>query len=191
MPFGPAGPAEDSLDNFLHIFCIWVHILGVALFVGPQFFLALAVVPASRRIPDLKSRVELIRTVTRRFGYVGGAGLVLIVAAGSYLIADWRDYYGVPDDAGFTSLRFGVVFIIKMSLFVVMLAIVALHMFYLGPRQVEAMESQANGESITEAEVRSARTQSVAASIAGLALALVLMVMGVMLNSVNWSLQEV
>lgn len=179
------------MDNFLHIFCIWVHILGVALFVGPQFFLALAVVPASRKIPDLKARVALIRTVTRRFGYVGGAGLVLIVLAGTYLIADWRDYYGVPDDVEFTSLRFGMVFIIKMTLFLVMLAIVAVHMFYLGPKQVEAMESQANGERISDAEVRSARMQSMAASIAGLAIALVLMVMGVMLNSVAWSLQEV
>ena len=167
-----------------------MHILGVALFVGPQFFLALAVVPATRQIEDLKSRVAAIRTVTRRFGYVGGAGLVLIVAAGSFLIADWRSYYGVPESTGFTELRFGVVFIIKMTLFLVMLAIVALHMFYLGPKQIEALESQANGERITEAEVRKARIQSVVASVLGLAIALVLMVMGVMLNSVGWSLQD-
>ena len=178
------------MDNFWHIFFIWMHILGVALFVGPQFFLALAVVPATRQIADMKSRVETIRVVTRRFGWVGGAGLVLIVAAGSYLIADWRDYYGVPEDIGFTDLRFGVVFIIKMTLFVVMLAIVALHMFWLGPRQIEAMEAQANGERITEEEVRSARMQSVVASVAGLAIALVLMVMGAMLNTASWSLQD-
>ena len=78
-----------------------------------------------------------------------------------------------------------------MTLFIVMLAITALHMFYLGPKQVEAMESQANGERISDADVRSARIQSMAASILGLALALVLMVMGVMLNSVAWSLDEV
>ena len=178
------------MDNFWHIFFIWMHIFGVALFVGPQFFLALAVVPASRQIGDLKTRVNTIRMVTRRFGFIGGTGLVLIVAAGSYLIADWRDYYGVPEDAGFTDLRFGVVFIIKMTLFMVMLAIVAVHMFYLGPKQIETMEAQANGERISDDEVRSARVQSVVASATGLAIAIVLMVMGAMLNTASWSLQE-
>jgi len=177
------------VDNFWHIFFIWLHILGVALFVGPQFFLALAVIPATRQIEDMKSRVAAIRVVTRRFGYVGGAGLALIVAAGSYLIADWRNYYAVPDDIGFTDLRFGVVFIVKMSLLVAMLAIVALHMFYLGPKQIETMEAQANGERNTEEEVRKARIQSIAASATGLAIALVLMVMGAMLNTANWSMQ--
>ena len=37
---------EAFVENFLHIFFIWLHILGVALFVGPQFFLAFAWVPA-------------------------------------------------------------------------------------------------------------------------------------------------
>ncbi|MGE0601496.1 MAG: hypothetical protein AB7J35_18775 [Dehalococcoidia bacterium] len=178
------------MENFLHITFIWLHILGVALFVGPQFFLALAWVPASRQITDPKQRVAAIRVVTRRFGYIGGAGIVLLVLAGGYLIGDWRDYYGVPDDVGFTDLRFGVVFIIKMTLLLVMLAVVAYHMLYLGPKQLEAMEAQANGERITDAEVKRARMMSMAASIIGLLLALTLMVMGVMLNSVSWSLQE-
>ncbi len=179
------------MDNFWHIFFIWVHILGVALLVGPQFFLAFAWVPASRGIEDMRSRVKAMRTITRRFGYIGGTGIVLLVLAGTYLIADWRDYYGVPDDADFTSLRFGVVFIVKMTVFTVMLAALAVHMFWLGPRQLEALESQANGERITEAEVRQARRASMLTSILGLALALAIMVMGAMLNTASWSLQEI
>ncbi len=177
------------MDNFLHIFFIWVHILGVALFVGPQFFMAFAWVPASRRIADPQARIAAMKLITRRFGYIGGAGIVLLVAAGTYLIADWRNYYGVPDDVGFTDVRFGVVFIIKMTLLTVMLAVLAFHMFYLGPRQLEAMEAQANGERISAAEVRKARMMSMTASVLGLLMALALMVMGVMLNSVSWSLQ--
>lgn len=177
------------MDNFLHIFFIWVHILGVALFVGPQFFMAFAWVPASRRIADPQARIAAMKLITRRFGYIGGAGIVLLVAAGTYLIADWRNYYGVPDDVGFTDVRFGVVFIIKMTLLTVMLAVLAFHMFYLGPRQLEAMEAQANGERISPEEVRKARMMSMTASVLGLLMALALMVMGVMLNSVSWSLQ--
>ena len=126
------------MDNFLHILAIWCHILGIALFVGPQFFLALAVIPATRQL-DMKARVTALRVVTRRFAYIGGAGIVLIVLAGSYLIADWRDYYGVPEDAGFTDFRFGVLFIVKMSVFLVMLATVGYHTFFAGPKLIEAL----------------------------------------------------
>lgn len=177
------------MSNFLHIFFIWLHILGVALFVGPQFFMAFAWVPASRKITDPQARIAAMKLITRRFGYIGGAGIVLLVGAGSYLIADWRNYYSQPDDVGFLDLRFGVVFTIKMILLLVMLAVLTFHMFYLGPRQLEAMEAQANGERISDAEVRKARMMSMTASILGLVLALALMVMGVMLNTANWSLQ--
>jgi len=179
------------VDNFLHIFFIWLHILGVALLVGPQFFLALAWIPASRQITDLPTRVKAMRTVTTRFGWIGGAGIVIIVVAGTYLIADWRDYYAIPEDAEFTSLRFGVLFIVKMTLFVVLLAALALHMFYLGPRQLEKLEDQAAGLNVSEAELKQIRMRSMAVSITGLVLALVIMVMGAMLNTANWSLQEV
>jgi len=178
------------VDNFLHIFFIWLHILGVALLVGPQFFLALAWIPASRQISDLPTRVRAMRTITTRFGWVGGAGIVIIVVAGTYLIADWRDYYAVPDDAEFTSVRFGVLFIVKMTLFVVLLAALALHMFYLGPRQLEKLEDQAAGLNVSEADIKRVRMQSMAVSITGLVLALVIMVMGAMLNTANWSQQE-
>lgn len=177
------------MDSTLHIVMIWLHILGIALFVGPQFFIAYAWVPASRQIADLPTRVAAMRTVTRRFGYIGGAGLVLIVFAGSFLISDWRNYYNVPDDVGFTDLRFGVTFIIKMVLLLVMLAVLALHMFVFGPRQLAKLEAQARGEGVTEAELRSVRGQSMVLSISGLVLTLAIMVLGVMLNTANWSLQ--
>lgn len=179
------------MDNFLHILFIWLHILGVALFVGPQFFLAFAWVPASRGIDDMQTRIKAMRTITRRFGYVGGAGLVLIILAGGYLIGDWRNFYAVPDDTGFTDLRFGVVFIIKMTLLLVMLVALGIHMFILGPRQMDRLEAQARGENVSEAELRKARMQSMTFSILGLVLALAIMVLGAMLNDVSWSLQEV
>ncbi len=178
------------MDEFLHIFAIWVHVLGIALWVGPQFFLAFAWVPASRQINDLPTRIAAMRTVTRRFAYIGGAGLVMIVAAGTYLIFDWRDYYGIPEEAEFTSLRFGLVFIIKMTLFLVMLAAVALHMFVLGPRQLEKLEDRARGLNVDEAELRSIRMQSMLLSITGLVLTLIIMVMGSMIGTASWSLQE-
>ncbi len=179
------------MTNFLHIFFLWLHILGVALLVGPQFFLAYAWIPASRGIEDLQTRVTAMRTITRRFGYLGGAGLVLIVLAGTYLISNWRDYYGVSEDTGFTDVRFGVVFLVKMVLLLLMLVALAIHIFILGPRQLDRLDAQARGEAVSEAELRKARVQSMFFSIAGLVLALAIMVLGVMLNSASWSLQSV
>ncbi len=176
------------MDNTLHIIAIWLHILGIALLVGPQFFLAFAWVPVARTITDMPTRIRLTRTLTRRFGYLGGAGLVLIVVAGSYLIASWRDFYAQPD-IGFTDLRYGVLFIVKMSIFIVMLALLALHTFTVGPRLIDQMEAHTAGKA-TEADVRRARMMSMGLSIGGLALALALMILGVMMNTTEFSFRE-
>lgn len=166
-----------------------MHILGIALYVGPQVFLAFAWVPASRGIPDLPTRVAAMRTITRRFGYIGGVGLVMIILAGGYLIGDWRSYYAIGDDVGFTELKFGQLFIIKMNLLLLMLIAVGLHMFVVGPRLQRLMEAQAAGQRVDEAQISKTRKLSMMLSIGGLLLVLVIMVLGAMMNATNYSLQ--
>jgi uncharacterized membrane protein len=179
------------MDHFLHITATWLHVLGIALFVGPQFFLAFAWVPASRRIADLPTRVEAMRTITRRFGYIGGLGLVLIIGSGIYQIMTWRDYYNIGDDLEFTSIRYGVIFIIKMTALIVMLILVGLHTFVVGPKQLSLMEEQAKGGDVLDDEVRSARKQSMMLSIAALVITLAIMVMGVSMGATVYSFQDV
>lgn len=187
---GRTGRTGGTVEDTLHITFIWLHILGITLWVGPQFFLAVAWVPASRQITDMPTRIAAMRVITRRFGYLGGFGLILTMVAGTYLIIDWRDHYAVPGDADFLSLRYGVVFVIKMTVLMVMLAVITLHMFWFGPRQLDKLEAQARGEHVTDEELRSIRKQSMFLSISGLVLTLAIMVMGVMLNTASWSLQE-
>jgi uncharacterized membrane protein len=179
------------VENTLHITALWLHILGIALFVGPQFFLAFAWVPASKLIGDPATRILAMRKVTSRFGWIGGTGLVLILIAGTYLISTWRDYYTIPDDAGFLSLRYGVIFTIKMIVLIVMLVVVGLHTFVVGPRLIDVLEAQANGQGVTDEQVRSARMQSMVLSIAGLVLVLTIMVMGVMMTSWKYSIVDI
>lgn len=171
------------MQDYLHALMIWTHILGIALYVGPQFFLAFAWVPASRNIADLPTRNQAMRTITSRFGAIGGAGLALIFVSGTYLISTWRTHYGIPDDAGFTDLRFGEIFIGKMVVLVIMLAVVGMHMFSTGPKLVEAMEASVNGGPAAEARVKALRKQSMMLSITGLVLVLVIMGMGALLNT--------
>ncbi|HJP41874.1 MAG TPA: hypothetical protein QGF35_09240 [Dehalococcoidia bacterium] len=176
------------MDQFLHTLFVFLHILGVVLFVGPQFFLAFAWVPASRGIADLPTRVKAMRTITDRFLFIGGAGLILALLAGTYLVSTWRDYYGMPDSVDFTSVRFGVVFIVKMILFSAMLVAVGLHTFLVGPKLVNALDKQGQGGSVSDKSVRRLRLQSMSLSITGLVLVIAIMVMGVMLNTAQWSL---
>jgi uncharacterized membrane protein len=58
----------------------WLHVLAMALFVGGQVILAVAIVPALRN-----SHRELMRSVARRFGWASLAALAVLVATGSAL----------------------------------------------------------------------------------------------------------
>lgn len=179
------------MQETLHAAAIWLHILGIALFVGPQFFLAFAWAPASRGIEDMQVRLKAMRTITRRFGYVGGAGLLCILVAGLYLVLSWKSYYAIAGDVGFYDVRFGWVFTIKMVILATMLSVLAVHTFIVGPRLMDRLEAQANGENVTEEEIHAVRMRSMSLSIAGLALTLVIMVMGAMLNTYRFSLRGV
>jgi uncharacterized membrane protein len=53
------------------------HVAGLALFVGGQLALALAVAPALRGHDE-----AIMRAVARRFGVASGAALVIIIASG-------------------------------------------------------------------------------------------------------------
>ena len=178
------------MENFLHIGAVWLHVLGIALFVGPQFFLAFAWVPASRQIQDLPTRVAAMRTITTRFGWIGGIGLFLILIGGTYLIMTWRDYHNVPEGVAFFDYIYGVVFVVKMIILVVMIVIVGLHMFVVGPSQVDAMEEKARGEDVPDIRLRRIRITSMALSITGLILTLVIMGMGVSLGAAEYSIQQ-
>lgn len=58
----------------------WLHVLAMALFVGGQLILAIAVVPALRP----QHRPEL-RAIARRFGWASLAALGVLIATGSAL----------------------------------------------------------------------------------------------------------
>lgn len=179
------------MDNFLHISSIWLHVLGVALWLGPQFFMAFAWVPASRRITDLPTRVQAMTTITRRFGYIGGIGLLLLLISGMYQISTWRDYYAMPDDVEFTSLWYGLLFVIKMNVLIVMLILAGLHVFVVGPRQLKLLERQADGEPVLDDEIRSARRMSMMLSIGALILTLALVALGIAMGTGQFSFDEV
>ena len=123
------------------------------------------------------------------FRLCGGAGLLCILVAGLYLIYSWKGYYAIGPDTGFYDVRFGAVFTIKMGVLAVMLSVLAVHTFIVGPRLMDRLEAQANGENVSEEEIRAVRRRSMTLSITGLVLTLVIMALGAMLNTYRFSLR--
>jgi uncharacterized membrane protein len=162
----------------------WLHILGVAMWVGPQFFLFIAAVPAVRTIDDTAARARVMRKISTRFGWMAWAALLLIVLTGIsnlfQLGADTAIDLGSPD------YRWYHVFTFKMVLMGAMVILTAVHTFVIGPRQLALMES---GESGGEA-VRMRRV-SIALSSVALLLSIVVVFLGALLNDHEWSFQEV
>jgi uncharacterized membrane protein len=58
----------------------WLHVLAMALFVGGQLLLVVAVIPALRG-----SHREALRAIARRFGWASLAALAVLIATGSAL----------------------------------------------------------------------------------------------------------
>jgi uncharacterized membrane protein len=58
----------------------WLHVLAMALFVGGQLMLVLAVIPTLR-----ESNREALRAIARRFGWASLAALAVLIATGSAL----------------------------------------------------------------------------------------------------------
>jgi uncharacterized membrane protein len=64
----------------------WLHLLAMTVFVGGQFVLALAVVPAARRSGD---RAQL-REVARRFGQASIGAIAVLLVTGPALASHFH-----------------------------------------------------------------------------------------------------
>ena len=58
----------------------WLHVVAMALFVGGQLVLVVAIVPVLRG-----SQRDALREIARRFGWASLAALVVLIATGSAL----------------------------------------------------------------------------------------------------------
>ena len=114
-----------------------LHVTAAAALVGPQILLLIAVIPATGQLAD-EDRSAVTRAVTRRFGMMAGVSLVALTATGLY------QFYAVVPVAvqeEMNSFRFGPLFMAKMTLFLALIALIALHAAWLGPRIQRALEA--------------------------------------------------
>jgi len=142
----------------------WFHLLAVTVWVGPQVFLLTAALPAVRLIDDAQLRLRVTRVLTRRFGWLALAAMLVIVLSGISNVYDRM----LDDDLDIFNLdlRYAWIFVTKMSLVGLAVALTALHSLVVGPRLLRLQEqAAASGDA---GEVTSLRRASILISSLGL-----------------------
>ena len=99
----------------------WLHVLAMALFVGGQLVLAVAIVPTLRG-----AQREQLRAIARRFGWASLAAVAVLIATGSALAAHDELW-------GSSTLR------VKLALVVVVAGLIAWHMRRPQAHAIEAL----------------------------------------------------
>jgi uncharacterized membrane protein len=162
---------------------VWIHVLAVTVWIGPQFFLFIAAIPALRSIEDAQLRARVMRAVVTRFGWMAWAALGVIILSGI------GNLFMVGDDAGFSlwsdDYRWGRIFAEKMVFVAVAVGLTAFHTFYVGPRQLRLAEQ-------TDADpddVRYQRRVSMTVSAVALLASIGALYMGVLLAHHEYSFQ--
>jgi uncharacterized membrane protein len=99
----------------------WLHVLAMALFVGGQLVLVVAVIPALGR-----EQRPALRAIARRFGWASLVALVVLIATGSALASHDRRW-----DSG--TLH------VKLALVVTVAVLIIWHLQRPGAHAVEAL----------------------------------------------------
>ena len=162
----------------------WLHILAVAVWVGPQFLLFIAALPAIRTIEDRQTRARVMRTIVTRFGWLAWAAMLVIVLSGI------SNLFQVGGDtplnwASANDFRYGRIFVEKMVIVGLAVALTAVHTFVVGPRQLalaEQMEADA-------AETARLRRISIAISSVALLASVLAIFMGSLLANHGYSFE--
>jgi len=122
--------------HLVHLASVWLHILAAATWLGTMMFLVVVLVPTLRATGDDALRARLLAASGARLRALGwvafavllGTGMVNLVARGFDLTdpsdLTWRLWVG----------PFGRTFLVKMSAFLVVVVLSAIHDFRIGPR---------------------------------------------------------
>lgn len=165
-------------------FTVWLHLLAVTVWIGPQFFMFLAALPAIREIGDKQLRAKVIRVVVTRFGYMAWAALAVIVLTGISNIFQITDDFPHFFDYDY---RYARVFSAKMTVLGATVLLTAVHTFVVGPQQMQLAEAP----DADEAEVARLRRLSMTVSSLALLGSVVVLFLGALLANHGWSFQPV
>jgi len=156
------------------------HILGAVLWLGPQFFMFIAVMPALRAAGDT-ARMQAMAVLTVRFNYLAWGALALLVLTGLYSVGDRAADFDLFD------VRYGFILVVKVAFAAAAILLTALHSFVIGPRLLALQEAAAKVGGVEPERIAALRRRSMLISIATLLLGLAIVYMGALLRQTEFS----
>lgn len=113
--------------NFFDPLVIWIHLVFTSIWVGGSVFLGLVLAPLLKKtIPNLNERISFMVIVGRRFNYLGGSSLIILVITGIY---NARYFFGQPSLL-FES-TYGYILLAKIFLVCILFIVYAIHVMIL------------------------------------------------------------
>ena len=124
----------------------WIHLLAAATWVGSQVFMFGAVVPALRTL-DEAARHRAVLVLNRRFAWLGWGALAILVLTGINNVIQRQDETDLVFDYDF---RYAWIFVVKLVLVAVVIALTAIHTYVVGPQLLALQEGgRANSEELS------------------------------------------
>ncbi|HJN39449.1 MAG TPA: CopD family protein [Chloroflexota bacterium] len=169
---------------------LFIHLSCIAVWIGAQVLTAAAVVPSIRRVEEGAVRIAALETFTQRFNIVAWSSMAGIVITGGLMISERLDQAkAIFGDSIFDS-RWGWIFVIKMTLWLLMIGAVGLHAFVVGPKQLDLNREALNhDESWAETNLKPFQRRSILLSVVGLILSLLVLGSGAFLGNHHFSFQ--
>lgn len=162
---------------------IWLHLVAATVWVGPQVFMFLVVVPALRAAQDPGARYRATSVLTSRFNMVAWSALALLVLTGIDNIVG-RDR---AIDAFDFNYRFAWILSVKLALVALTTLLTAYHAFGVG-RRIMSLES--DPATAAPQRLQPLRRLSVGVSVLNLLLALAILFLAALLGQ-SFAFEEV
>ena len=113
--------------NFYDPLVIWVHLVFTSIWVGGSIFIGVVLAPLLKKtMPDLNERISFMVLVGRRFNYLGGSSLIILVITGIY---NARSYFDQPFMLFESS--YGYILLTKIVLVCILIIIYIIHVLIL------------------------------------------------------------
>jgi putative copper export protein len=166
----------------------WVHLVAAAVWIGPQFFLPLAAIPAMR-ILEPGTRKRALQVMTARFNYLSWLALLVLIVTGIGNVFQVRNDAFGEDFGAMFDVRYGMILTIKLILVATTLALTAWHSFVLGPRMLQNLDAaEGSGEGPGTAGYRRLQRTSVIVSSLNLAIGVAILYLVTLLQNGEFSM---
>ena len=129
---------------------VFLHILAAIIWIGGMLFLAMIVVPVTRQPPFQNISGRFFQEAGVKFRNIGWGCFLLLFITGFLNLSGRFGSMGIMSDGDFWLGAFGSKLAMKISLFVLILVMSAIHDFFVGPRAAQLLMSNPDNPAATK-----------------------------------------